>query len=123
MSQIQTSPQLAPEYAYYRKVTAADTLPEQIRAHGINMSGYGKANIQVVPKDNADPTVKVLFWSEEAGKFVDEHEEILKAGAGPNKAYEFTVDCMGRIMFVACTAIGEGEAKIFVSGFDLFTIT
>jgi hypothetical protein len=112
---------MAPKYALHREVAAVDTLPETVKAHGINMSGYEYAHIQVVPIGGANPNVQVQWWYQNAagvGKFIQEHTAIAKTGAGANTPFEFSVECRGRIMFVAFTALAAGTAKAFVSGFN-----
>ena len=114
------SPVLAPAYALHRVVTAADSLPETKRGVGVNMSSYAYAHVQVVPSGGANPSIKIMFWSSEAGAFIDDHTALAFAGAGINAAYETTIACRGREMFVAVTAgLTSGQAKIFVSGFSV----
>ncbi len=120
MADISGNPQLAPTYALHRSVvTAADTLPETERAHGINMASHTNAHIQVVPTGGANPDVAVLWWSEAAGRFVQEHTPITRAGVGVDTPYEFDVDSRGRIMFVAITAIVAGSVDVHVSGYNV----
>lgn len=114
------NPTLAPDYALHRVVKdAADTLPETDRKRGINMASHRRAHVQVIPTGGANPNARVLWWSEAAGKFIDEHTPITKAGTGVDTPYEFTVECRGRIMFVALDGgtIGAGDViKVMVSG-------
>jgi hypothetical protein len=117
MSSIERSPQRAPTYVKYRAVAAVETGPFATEKHGINMSGWDKAHIQVVPASGADPTVEVLWWSEGADQFVKEHVALEKAGIGANTPFEFTVDCLGRVMFVAVTTMASGNADIYVAGY------
>jgi hypothetical protein len=63
--------------------------------------------------------VALLWWSEEAGKFIQEQVPITKAGVGADVPYEFTVDARGRIMFIAFTTLASGSCKVAVAGFDL----
>ena len=113
------SPVKAPRYASYRTVIANDSAPIVDVNYGINMSGYKTANIQVVPSGGANPTVGVLFWSENATKFVQASTAISKAGVGANTAHEFEVDCNGRIIFVIVSSLAAGSVDILVSGFGL----
>ncbi len=114
------NPRLAPEYALHRqKVTAPDALPETKHTRGINMTSHTQAHIQVVPTGGANPTVAVLWWSTAAGKFVQEHVPISRAGVGADTPFEFTIESHGRIMFVAVTAIVAGETDVFVSGYNV----
>ena len=113
------SPTRTPSYVLYRTVAANDSLPMTDPKQGINMKGYKTANIQIIPAGGGNPTVTVLYWSEEATKFVQEHTTIAKAGVGVNTPYEFSVDCNGRILFIAISSLSAGTAKILVSGFEL----
>lgn len=120
MADIKGNPKLAPEYALHRSAVAApDSLPEANRAHGINMASHTSAHIQVVPSGGANPSVAVLWWSEAAGKFVQEHVVIARAGVGADTPYEFTTESKGRIMFVAVTAIVAGAVDVHVSGYNV----
>lgn len=111
--------QKSPEYVLHRDgVSSADSTVNSYN-HGINTSHYDKANIQVVPSGGANPNVEVLWWSEEASKFISEHTAIAKNGVGANTPFEFTVDCLSRVMFVSVTTIAAGSVKIFVSGAGL----
>lgn len=112
------SPERAPLYALHRAVAAADSLPETVESHGINMTDYKHAHVQVVPAGGDNPTIQVLWWSEEASKFIQEHTPFGLAGVGVNSPYEFTIECRGRIMFVAVTGgVGVGTTKVLVAGF------
>ncbi|MGW8177875.1 MAG: hypothetical protein ACWGQW_03660 [bacterium] len=114
------SPQLAPDYGTHRKsVVSNDSLPEQNIKHGINMGGYGKAHIQVIPGATSNPTAQVLVWSDEKGAFISLAPAVSQAGMGAGTPYEFTMDCMGRIIFVALTTGVNDECKVFVSGYDM----
>lgn len=117
---METGPQKAPYYAHHRAaVTAPDVIANVTRPQGINCSNYQSAHIQVAPSGGANPDVAVYWWSDEAGVFIQEHTPIAKPGVGANTGYEFTVDCRGRVMFVAITAIAAGECDVYVSGFKL----
>jgi hypothetical protein len=112
-----TNLQIAPIYSLYRDgISVTDTLPETERAHGINISDRRWAHIQVIPAGGADPTVAALWWSEEAQKFVQEHTPISKVGVGADTPFEFTVEPLGRIMFVAVTTLAAGTVKILIAG-------
>lgn len=116
------SAQIAPEYSLHRTVSAVDNLvsaPVTDVHKGINMGGYGKAHIQVVPHTADNPTAEVFVWSGEAGKFISLNPAIAKTGLGNGVPYEFTVECMGRIMYVALTANVTNPAKVFVSGYEM----
>jgi hypothetical protein len=116
------SPRHAPDYALHRYVAEAnDTLPETVRAHGMNMHGFQNAHVQVVPDtNNPDPSIKILFWSEAAGAFIDDHSALAFAGKGAGVPYEVTVACNGRVMFVAVVGgMSAGmDCRIYVSGFN-----
>lgn len=116
------SPAIAPDYVLYREVTnAADTLPETEKGHGINLGHHRFAHVQVVPSAGATGNVAVLWWSERAGKFVQEHTALAKTGVGANTPYEFTVEAQGRIMFVAVTGgiAATQKVEILVSSYDM----
>jgi len=86
------------------------------------MLGFQSANIQVVPDQNdPDPSIRVQFWSEKAGAFIDEHATLDFAGKGPGASYEVTVECNGRVMFVAVPAgMAAGkDCRIYVGGFNI----
>jgi hypothetical protein len=107
----------SPNYTEHRKdVSAADTVFNDEKL-GINMKDYEKAHIQVVPAGGADPSVTIRYWSPAKGAYIDEQTPITKAGVGVNVAYEFTVDCYGRKMFVEVSTIAAGTADVYVAGF------
>ena len=117
---VETGPKKAPDYALHRDAVAAvDVIANVKQGSGINCANYQYANIQVVPSGGANPNVAVYWWSEQAMKFVQEHTPIAKAGVGVNTPFEFTVECNGRKMFVAVTAITAGACDVLVSGFGL----
>ena len=117
------SPQLTPDYGHHRsEVETADSLPNTTRPHGINMGSYRVANVQVVPGPTSNPTATVLWWSEAAGAFIQEHTPIVRAGVGAGVPYEFTVEPNGRIMYVALSGTinsGVNAVNVYVSGFEL----
>lgn len=123
MATLQTygNPKQAPEYARHRTgVTALDGAAAIAdRGRGINMAHQTHAHIQVVPSGAANPTIEVLWWSEEASQFIPEHTPLVKAGVGVAKPYEFTVEARGRILFVKVTAGAVGSVEILVSGFNV----
>lgn len=120
MADISGNPKLAPNYALHRDaVTAADTLPETERSHGINMASHSHAHIQVVPSGGANPSVGVQWWSEVAGAFAQEQVPIVKAGVGADVPYEFTIESRGRIMFVPVTTIAAGAVSVYVAGYNV----
>jgi len=114
------SPQMAPEYVLHRHLEgAADGASEIIMQHGINMAGFEWANIQVVPSAMASPVVQVLFWSEEAAKYIVDHTEIEFLAKGDGVAWEASIDARGRKIFVkVVSGVPAGqECKIFVAGY------
>jgi len=117
-NETQGAPYAAPKYSRHRTaVTAADAAIMTDRKVGCNCEGYTHAHIQVIPTGGANPTVEVLWWSEAASKFVEDHVLISKAGKGANVPFEFTVDCRGRIMFVRFDLLTAGTCEVMVSGF------
>ncbi len=115
-----SSQQMAPDFSLHREgVSVIDTLPVSKKEYGVNTGHYRHAIIDVVPTGDADPTVEVLWWSEAKQEFVSEHTPIAKAGTGANTPYQFAVECLGRIMLVAVTAIVAGTVDISVAGYDL----
>ena len=109
-----------PYYKLYRTVLANDSLPKTVKDSFENSAGYRFANIQIVPSGGDNPTVQVLWWSEDGTKFIQEHTPISKAGLGANTSYEFTIECLGRLFFVAVTSGGGvGATKIYISGDEL----
>jgi hypothetical protein len=120
---VKTSPISAPEYVLHREgVVAEDVLADIPKAYGINMAGSAQGHVQVIPANDANPTVEVVWWSEAAEKFVREHTPLEKAGVGQNIPFEFTVDCRGRRMFVLVTTLLTGDVTILVSGFDSYKV-
>jgi hypothetical protein len=114
------SPTSAPAYVLHRKINdAADSLPVTDRLRGINMRSYSHAHVQVVPSGGANPPARVMFWSEEAGKFINAHTALTWAAGGINTPYEFTVECRGREMIVVCESgiAATQQVKVFVAGY------
>ena len=116
------SPTHAPDYALHRYLAEAnDPASETVKAHGMNMHGFQNAHIQVVPDTgNPDPSIKVRFWSEAAGKFLDDHSALAFGGKGAGVPYDITVACNGRVMFVTIVAgMAAGKVcRVYVSGFN-----
>jgi hypothetical protein len=117
------SPASTPEYARHRDgVSAVEnpiTTPVTDSRRGMNMRGFLRANIQVIPSGGANPSVEVYFWSDEAGKFIRGHTTLARAGVGADVPYEFSIDVNSRIIFVAVTAIVAGAANVMVGGSEL----
>lgn len=104
---------VAPDYGLYRELDAADGAgPHTDKGQGINLGGFHYAHVQVIP-DGGATDVQVMFWSEEAGQFIEQDPDI--AFAAKADPFEFTVEARGRIMFVACRT---NPAKVLVSAFD-----
>lgn len=116
MADTKGSPQLAPGYALYREADASDPTTITDRSKGINMGDHRFANIQIVPSGGANPTVEVLWWSEEAGQFISEHTALSFPPKGVNTPWETSVECRGRIMLVKLTTLSAGLVKVFVGG-------
>jgi hypothetical protein len=121
--EIQASPILAPEYALHRKDVAAVQNPAALAAvpktSGMNFRDRDVALVQVVPSGGANPTVQVMYWSEAAGQFVNEHTPIVKTGVGANTPYEFEVAARGRILYVGVTAIAAGVVDVHMAGYNI----
>ncbi len=119
MADVQSSPSLAPAYALHRDAIAAvDATAPTNAAYGCNAGMYRYAHVQVVPAGGANPTVGVWWWSEAAGKFIQEHTPLSFAGVGVNVPFEFTIEPRGRKFFVAVTTLAAGTASVYVSGFQ-----
>lgn len=115
----QGNPYSAPRYARHRTaLTAADAAIITNRMVGCNCEGYTHAHIQVIPTSGANPTVEVLWWSEVAGRFIEDHTLATYGAKGANVPFELTVECRGRIMFVRADAIAAGTVEVMVSGFN-----
>jgi len=111
---------VAPQMVLYREaVAAADTLPEIRETAGLNCGHYEFANINVIPSGGANPTVAVLYWSDKAGKFIQENPALTKAGVGADTPFAFTVPTYGRRIFVAVTVLAAGQVDIEASGYSL----
>lgn len=124
MYELSRNPMLAPEYALHRVVEdAIEVAPfTNPKEHGINMASHSHAHIQVLPSALADPDVRVLWWSEKAGSFIDEHSVITRVSVSAGTAYEFTVEARGRIMLVVVdggTMIAADVVEIWVSGYNV----
>lgn len=114
------APAMAPDYALYRQgVAAADAGPYSVKEHGINMGDYRFANIQALPAVGANPTLRVLFWSDRLGQFIRSNPDLTVTGAGAGIAYEYTVECRGRIMLVELTGTLTGGVDVLVSGYSI----
>jgi len=116
MADTKRSPAEAPEFNLHRVVVADDVADITEKAQGMNMKGYKRAVIQAVPSGGANPTLKVLSWSDEAGKFISTGATTYGA-AGANTPSQFALDVDSCIILVAVTAgTGGGSTKILVAG-------
>jgi hypothetical protein len=106
----------APTYTLHRELVEAPDGAVTLEMQGFNASGYEKVHVQVVAADGANPSVEVLVWSDTLGKFISVHTPMAFAGKGVDSSYEFTIDALGRRMFVAVTAIAAGTASVYIAG-------
>ena len=109
------SPPMAPESGLYREVVAVDSLPVTNRKAGLNCAGLARVMFEIVPSGGANPTVALMYWSTGAGKFIQEHSPITKAGIGADTPFAFTVDALGRTLFLAVTTLSAGKVDIYAS--------
>ena len=84
------TPMKAPEYVLYRIVAAGDTGTITDKNSGINMGGYRRASVQVVPDAAQTLAVQVLFWSEAAAAFIVQDPPI--SFTGKTAAFEFNFE-------------------------------
>ncbi len=128
------SPNAAPSMTLWRVATAPDVMANVNVANGINMSGWRKMNVHVVPLSAVPPNgqiaengsagpstaqadVRVWVWNDKFKKWVD--TGVSKSTSGGNGLH-FTFDCNGMIVFVQLTSpvtLGQ-SVSVFVSGFD-----
>lgn len=114
-----SSPASAPTFTKHRLVKVnpdAGDITKQSR--GMNMHGFKVAHVKVIPSAGITPTVTILFWSETAGKFIQEQTSIVKAGPGAGLAFEFSFEVQGRVIFAFVTGtIGVGkQVEVEVAG-------
>lgn len=112
------SPSRAPEYRLHRFVESADVADDTEQMHGMLMQDARWANIQVIPVNGANPDFEVMFWSEEAGKFISSYTPLTFSGMGVNTPFEFTVEVNGRRIWVKVPSLSSGSCKIYVSSFN-----
>lgn len=103
---------VAPDYILHRNVLAGDGAIPTTPGAGVNMSGYRRACISVLPASGANPAAEVLFWSPLANTFVSRVPALTVAAQGADVPWETDVDTYGRIIFVKVTA----GAKVAVAG-------
>lgn len=119
MAETQGNPYAAPRYARHRSgVTAADAATITDRGVGCNCEGYSHVHIQVIPSSGANPTVEILWWSEAAGQFIEDHTLVSKGAKGANTPFELTVECQNRIMVVRFDVLAAGTCEVMVAGFN-----
>ena len=107
----------APEYGLHREgISALDASNETNKKAGVNFAGQDQAFFQVIPSGGANPTVEVLVWSEAAGEFIQANAPATFTGLGADRAYEFTVSALGRILWVKVTGGTTGNVDIYASG-------
>lgn len=106
----------APKYTLHRQNVIAPDGAITNDMQGFNASGYEKLHVQVVAEDGANPSVEVLVWSSQLGQFISCHTPLAFTGKGVDTSYEFTIDALGRQMFVAVTAIAAGTASVHIAG-------
>lgn len=111
---------IAPGMVMYREdVAAVDVIANVLQGAGVNCGHYRTVHINVIPESAAIPTVAVYWWSDKAGKFIQEHTAISKGGLAANIPFGFTVEARGRIMFVAVAVLATGKVSIELAGYDL----
>lgn len=116
----QNSPSTAPKFTKHRTVAdAVDTGVITTRKWGMNMSGFDKAIVRVLPQGGANPNIEILFWSEEAGAFVADASGLTATGKGVDVPYDFTCEVNNRIIFVYVTGTvaAADTVEILVAGF------
>lgn len=121
---ITSSPATAPVFTLHREgiaaVDAADASPTKASS-GMNMAGYEKAIIHVVPKTGS-PTanIEVLVWSESAGKFVPFATAKTADMPAADTAYTFECVVEGQIIWVRVTGtISSATVDVLIAGGDL----
>lgn len=120
------SPTKAPQFTLHRTVAnAADTLPAGLptkASAGMNLAGYERALIQVVPKTGTPtPDIEVYVWSQDAGKFVKYSTAKAFSAPAANTPYTAEIDALDAIIWVAVTAglAASQSVDILVAGSQL----
>jgi hypothetical protein len=119
MANPNTSIEKAPGFSLYRNVTVDDGLPLIDPLLALNTVELDDLTIQVIPQTNSNPVVSILFWSQEATKFVAAHGSGYTFSAkGAGIPWVATVKTYGLKVIVAVTGgMSSGETcKILVSG-------
>jgi len=124
--QVQRAVTQAPNYALIRYLKGAVDGASMLTDGDKRISAKNclRANIQVVPgatgAGEANPVIKVVFWSEGAGKFLEAHTALDFTAKGDGVSWETSVEVNGRDFFVhVVSGVPAGkELRIYGSGFD-----
>lgn len=114
-----SSPSTAPRFTKHRSIVGAiDTGNITNKKSGMNMSGFDNAIIRVIPDNGANPSIEVLFWSEEAGKFISDSTGLTVAAKGADVSYDFKCEVNDRIIFVYVTGTvtGDDTVEVLIAG-------
>lgn len=111
----------SPEFALYKKTTtAADSGPYTEKKHGVATDNWLETIVDVSSTAPSNPVLTFMFWSEKAGKFVEDVDIGPTLPQGPAAAFQKRIPTAGRIMFIAVTgAIDGGVVTISVAGTEL----
>jgi hypothetical protein len=128
------SPNISPRTSFWRLATAPDTMDDVLAASGINMTGWRKMNVHIVPLDdvpangalpeswsaapsNEQADIRIWVWNDQFQRWVDTGITKSTSGGG---GLHFTFDCNGCIVFLQLTSsVTPGESvSMFVSAFD-----
>jgi hypothetical protein len=84
----------------------------------MNMAGYDNAIVRVIPDNGADPDIEILFWSEEAEKFIADATGLTATGKGTDIPYDYTCVVNNRIIFVFVTGTvtGDDTVEVLIAG-------
>ena len=120
---IDSAPASAPRFTIHRTLTVIDGAGAITNGkRGMNMAGFEKAHIKVLPGATAAPDLEVLFWSETKGEFLSDHTPLAYAKKAVGVAWEITVEVQGRIIFVKVpngTFPGGATCEIQIAGAEL----
>lgn len=99
-----SSPASSPVYTIHRVVhDAADSGDVTKASRGMNFYGFRTGTVRVVPSVSAQPSVEVLFWSEEAGKFISRFPKVESGGFGAGVPFELSFAAFGGVAFLKVT--------------------
>lgn len=101
---------------FRENIIAVDVSVPTEKSAGLNFAGYDIAMFQVIPSGGANPNIEVLSWSPTAGTFISANPVAVKAGAGVDVPYEFTVSAYGRTFWVMVTGGAIGSVQIDAAG-------